>query len=57
MKRKAPAAVRITGALKILLQTEPIISYVKNVSEILNGKRRLTLKMIRSLHSGLGIPA
>ncbi len=27
------------------------------VSEVLNGKRKLTLSMIRSLHSRLGIPA
>jgi HTH-type transcriptional regulator/antitoxin HigA len=27
------------------------------VSEILNGKRPLSLGMIRALHSGLGIPA
>ena len=35
----------------------PYLGSRPRVSEILNGKRRLTLKMIRSLHLGLGIPA
>ena len=35
----------------------PFLGSRPRVSEILNGKRRLTLKMIRSLNSGLGIPA
>jgi len=35
----------------------PFIGSRPRVSEILNGKRTLTLKMIRSLHSELGIPA
>lgn len=35
----------------------PIIGSRPRVSEILNGKRRLTLKMIRSLNARLGIPA
>lgn len=35
----------------------PYIGSRSRVSEILNRKRTLTLKMIRSLHSGLGIPA
>jgi len=35
----------------------PYIGSRPRVSEILNGKRNLTLKMIRSLHSKLGIPA
>lgn len=42
------------------LKNSDLIPYLGSrprVSEILNGKRRLTLKMIRSLHSGLGIPA
>jgi HTH-type transcriptional regulator/antitoxin HigA len=42
------------------LENSDLIPYLGSrprVSEILNGKRRLTLKMIRSLHSGLGIPA
>ncbi len=42
------------------LKNSDLIPYLGSrprVSEVLNGKRRLTLKMIRSLHSGLGIPA
>ncbi|WP_299980454.1 ImmA/IrrE family metallo-endopeptidase [Desulfobacula sp.] len=35
----------------------PYIGSRPRVSEILNGKRNLTLKMIRCLHSQLGIPA
>jgi HTH-type transcriptional regulator/antitoxin HigA len=35
----------------------PYIGSRSRVSEILNGKRALTLKMIRALHRGLGIPA
>jgi HTH-type transcriptional regulator/antitoxin HigA len=35
----------------------PFIGSRPRVSEILNGKRNLTLKMIRCLHSKLGIPA
>ena len=34
----------------------PYIGSRSKVSEVLNGKRALTLSMIRSLHSGLGIP-
>ena len=33
-----------------------IIGYKSRVSEIFNGKRKLTLKMIRNLHDKLGIP-
>lgn len=36
---------------------EPMIGSRARVSEILNGKRTLTLPMIRALHEGLGIPA
>lgn len=36
---------------------EPMIGRLNRVYEILNHKRPLTLKMIRKLHSGLGIPA
>ena len=36
---------------------EPIIGKPNRVYEILNRKRSLTLKMIWSLHEGLGIPA
>lgn len=34
----------------------PIIGYDSRVSEVLNGKRKLTLDMIRSLHKILHIP-
>lgn len=36
---------------------EPYIGSSSRVSEILSGKRNLTLQMIRNLHSGLRIPA
>ena len=36
---------------------EPMIGKSNRVYEILNHKRSLTLKMIWSLHQGLGIPA
>ncbi len=36
---------------------EPIIGSKGHVSSILSGKRELTLKMARALHSFLGIPA
>lgn len=35
----------------------PFIGSPSKVSEVLNGKRNLSLSMIRSLHEGLGIPA
>jgi HTH-type transcriptional regulator / antitoxin HigA len=35
----------------------PYIGSASKVSEVLSGKRPLTLSMIRALHSGLGIPA
>jgi HTH-type transcriptional regulator/antitoxin HigA len=35
----------------------PMIGSRARVSEILSGKRQLTLPMIRRLHAGLGIPA
>jgi HTH-type transcriptional regulator/antitoxin HigA len=35
---------------------EPMIGSRARVSEVLNGKRALTLPMIRRLHTGLGIP-
>jgi HTH-type transcriptional regulator / antitoxin HigA len=35
----------------------PFIGSRSRVSEILSGRRTLTLKMIRNLHQGLGIPA
>lgn len=37
-------------------QLEPYIGSRARVSEVLSGKRQLTLDMIRSLHEGLGIP-
>ena len=36
---------------------EPYIGRLNRVYEILNGTRPLTLKMIRRLHQGMGIPA
>jgi HTH-type transcriptional regulator/antitoxin HigA len=35
----------------------PFIGSRNRVHEVLNGRRPLTLKMIRRLHEGLGIPA
>jgi HTH-type transcriptional regulator/antitoxin HigA len=35
----------------------PFLGSPSKVSEVLNGKRPLTLAMIRRLHEGLGIPA
>jgi HTH-type transcriptional regulator / antitoxin HigA len=35
---------------------EPMIGSRARVSEVLNGKRALTLPMIRRLHAGLGVP-
>jgi HTH-type transcriptional regulator/antitoxin HigA len=35
----------------------PYFGSASRVSEVLSGKRELTLKMIRALHKGLGIPA
>ena len=35
----------------------PYIGSPSRVSEVLNGKRKLSLSMIRKLHEGLGIPA
>jgi HTH-type transcriptional regulator / antitoxin HigA len=35
----------------------PLLGSRSRVSEVLNGKRPLTLTMIRRLHYGLGIPA
>jgi HTH-type transcriptional regulator/antitoxin HigA len=36
---------------------EPLIGTRARVAEVLNGKRKLTLAMIRKLHAALGIPA
>jgi HTH-type transcriptional regulator/antitoxin HigA len=38
-------------------QLEPMIGTRARVSEVLNGRRSLTIEMIRRLHEGLGIPA
>jgi len=35
---------------------EPYLGHSGRVAEILNGKRSLSLEMIRRLHAGLGIP-
>ena len=42
------------------LRQQDLVPYIGNrskVSEVLNGKRPLSLNMIRALHTGLGIPA
>ncbi|MBU6406495.1 MAG: helix-turn-helix domain-containing protein [Alphaproteobacteria bacterium] len=36
---------------------EPIIGPRNRVAEVLNGKRKLSIEMIRKLHEHLGIPA
>jgi HTH-type transcriptional regulator/antitoxin HigA len=36
---------------------EPMIGRRNRVYEVLNGKRKLTMAMVRKLHTGLGIPA
>lgn len=36
---------------------EPFIGSLSRVSEVLSGKRSLTVQMMRKLHDGLGIPA
>ena len=52
-------AIRFVMGQQGLKQADliPYIGSRPRVSEILRGKRNLTLKMIRSLHSKLGIPA
>ena len=53
------------GVLEFILQTRslsrkdliPYLGSKERVSEVLNGKRSLSLAMIRRLHAGLGIPA
>lgn len=52
-------AIKFVMEQKGLKQTE-LVEYIGSrprVSEILNGKRNLTLSMIRALHKGLRIPA
>ena len=52
-------AIRFVMEQKELTQADliPYLGSRPRVSEILNGKRTLTLRMIRSLHFRLGIPA
>ncbi len=38
-------------------QLEPLIGTRTRVAEVLNGKRNLSIAMIRRLHAALGIPA
>jgi len=53
------------GVLEYILQTRslsrkdliPYLGSKERLSEVLNGKRSLSLAMIRRLHAGLGIPA
>jgi len=40
-----------------LADLAPLLGGRNRVSEVLNGKRRLTVEMIRRLHTELGIPA
>jgi len=53
------AAIRFRMEQTGLKQTDlvPYIGSASRVSEILRGKRTLSLSMIRKLHEGLGIPA
>jgi HTH-type transcriptional regulator/antitoxin HigA len=39
-----------------LSDLEPILGYRSRISEILGGKRKLTLEMVRNLHAKLHIP-
>ena len=39
-----------------LSELRPILGYRSRVSEVMNGKRKLTLEMIRNLHTALNIP-
>ena len=52
------AAIKFSMAQKGLSakDLQPMIGNLNRVYEILNGKRQLTLPMIRNLHAGLGIP-
>jgi len=53
------AAIRFRMEQQGMTQSDlaPIFGSRAKVSEVLNGKRDLTLKMIRALHAHLGIPA
>jgi len=54
-----------SAVLEYIMQTRslsrkdliPYMGSKERVSEVLNGKRSLSLEMIRRLHAGLGIPA
>ncbi len=52
-------AIRFSMAQKGLTAKDlvPMIGQINRVYEVLNGKRPLTLQMIRRLHRGLEIPA
>ena len=52
-------AIRFSMEQKGLIAKDlvPMIGQINRVYEILNGKRPLTLQMIRRLHRELGIPA
>jgi HTH-type transcriptional regulator / antitoxin HigA len=52
-------AIRFSMEQKGLIAKDlvPMIGQINRVYEILNGKRPLTLQMIRRLHRQLGIPA
>lgn len=53
------AAIRFRMGQQGLKQKDlvPFLGSASRASEVLNHKRPLTLKMIRALHEGLGIPA
>ncbi|MEO8007682.1 MAG: transcriptional regulator [Betaproteobacteria bacterium] len=53
------AAIRFAMQSKCLSAKDllPMIGQINRVYEVLNGKRPLTLQMIRRLHRDLGIPA
>jgi HTH-type transcriptional regulator/antitoxin HigA len=55
----AVAAIRFAMEQRGLARRdlEPFIGSRARVAEVLNRKRPLTLRMIRRLHAGLGIPA
>ena len=62
--RPMPAPTPIAAILFLMEQQgltrkdlEPLIGSRARVSEVLTGKRQLTLAMVRKLHNGLGISA
>lgn len=59
---RSPGSVTLRGATRnylalLRLARGPYIGSHGKVSEMLAGKRPLSLRMIRALHKGLGIPA